>query len=171
MTFKKRAIIAIIAVAMMILFLSFLLPSGMSLIIKDSAGTIYFEKSVRPGDTFSLGFTHSVQKVQIVDTFIVLEDSHLLLTYTTFDSSGAGIPSELSYNITVDENGNYTIRDINQTFESINFITGSTPQHYLIISGEKFPVYLLVPEGKPLFLLVERNTAAEYVFNIIRSHI
>jgi hypothetical protein len=171
MTSKKRAVIVIVAVAMMLLFLSFFVPCGTSLIIRDGAGKVYFEKGVRPGDAVSLGFTHSVQKVQIVDTFIVLEDCNLLLTNSTFDSSGAGIPSELSYNITVDENGNYLIKDINQTFASINFITSDTPKHYLIISGEKYPVYSSVPEGKPLFLLVERTTAASIVFSKIGSYI
>jgi hypothetical protein len=171
MTFKKRAIIAIFAVAMMLLFLSVLLPCGMSMIIRDSTGKVYFEKGVRQGDMVSLGFTHTVEKVQIVDAFIVMADGSLLLTNTTFGSSGAGIPSELSYNITVDENGNYTIRDINQTFDHINFITSSTPKHYLIISGEKYPIYSSVPEGKPLFLLVERNTLARIVFNKIKGHI
>jgi hypothetical protein len=171
MTFRKRAIIAIVAVAMMLLFLSVLVPCGMSLIIRDGTGKVYFEKAVSQGDAVSLGFTHSVEKVQIVDTFIVQADGSLLLTNTTFGSSGAGIPSELSYNITVDENGNYTIRDLNQTFGSVNFITGYTPKHYLIISGEKYPIYSLVPEGKPLFLLAERNTAAGIVFNKIRSYI
>lgn len=171
MTFEKRAIVAIVAVAMMLLFLSVFVPCGMSLIIRDSAGKVYFEKGVRPGDVVSLGFTHSVEKVLIVDTFFVQTDGSLLVTNTTFGSSGAGIPSELSYNITVDENGNFTIRNINQTFESINFITGSTPKHFLIISGENYPLYSFVPEGKPLFLLVERNTAATMVFNKIRGYI
>jgi hypothetical protein len=171
MTSKKRAIIAVVAVAMMFLFLFILLPCGMSLQVRDSAGKVYFEKSVRPGDSVSLGFTHSVEKVQIVDTFIVQADCSLLLTNTTFDSSGAGIPSELSYNITVDENGNFTIKDINQTFESVNFITSATPKHYLIISGVNYPIFSLVPEAKPLFLLVERNTASGIVFNKIRGYI
>jgi hypothetical protein len=171
MKFKKQAIIAIVAVAMMLIFLSMLMPSGMSLIVRDSAGTVYFEKGVRPGDVVSLGFTHSVEKVLIVDSFFVQADGSLLLTNTTFGSSGAGIPSELSYNITVDENGNFTIRDINQTFESVNFITGSTPKHYLIVSGEYYPLYSSVPEGKPLFLLVEHKTVAAIAFNKIQSYI
>jgi hypothetical protein len=171
MTFKKRAIVAIVVMAMMLLFLSLFIHCGMSLLVRDSAGNVYFEKGVRPGDLVSLGFTHSVEKVLIVDTFFVQTDGSLLLTNTTFGSSGAGIPSELSYNITVDENGNFTIRDINKTFETVNFITGSTPKHFLIVSGVYYPIYSSVPEGKPLFLLVEHKTVAGIVFNNIQSYI
>ena len=85
---------------MVILFLSLILPCGMLVFVRDKAGNVYYEKSVRPGDIISMEITHSVEKVLIVDNLIVLEDGRLLLTNTTFGSSGYGIPSELFYNIT-----------------------------------------------------------------------
>jgi hypothetical protein len=169
MSNKKRLIIAIFSVAVMLIFLSLILPGGMFVFVRDNAGTVYYEKSVRPGDVVSMEITHSVQKVRIVDNLTVLTDGRLLLTDTTFGSSGYGIPSELFYNITVDSDGNYTIKDINQTFESINFLTGNLPKNYLTVAGEKYPIYSVVPEGKPVILSVERITLAETVFNKIRA--
>ena len=72
----------------------------MSLIIKDKAGHVYYKKGVCPGDLVSLGFKHSVEKVLVVDTFIVTGDGKLLLDNTTYGSMGAGLPSDQSYNIT-----------------------------------------------------------------------
>jgi hypothetical protein len=169
MSDKKRLIIAIFMVAMIFLFLLFIMPGGTFVFVRDKAGNVYYEKSVRPGDVVSMEITHSVEKVRIVDNLIVLTDGGLLLTNTTFSSSGYGIPSELFYNITVDSDGNYTIKDINQTFESINFLTGSLPKNYLTVAGEKYPIYSVVPEGKPVILSVERFTLAETVFNKIRA--
>jgi hypothetical protein len=169
--FKKQAIIAIVLVAVMLLFLSVLLPCGMSLFIKDQSGRVYFEKNVRDRDMVTLGFNHSVEKVLVFDTFLVQPDGSLLLVNTTFGSSGAGLPSETFYNITTDGIGNFTINNINQTFASVNFMTGPTPRHYLIVSGEYTPIFSLVPEGKPLILSVEHNTPASLLINSIRTYI
>jgi hypothetical protein len=99
MTSKKRIITAILAVAVVFLFLSLILPGGMWLTIRDWNGTAYFEKNVKPGDEVSIEFTHSVEHVPIVDNLLVQADGSLLLTNETFDSSGYGIPSETFYNI------------------------------------------------------------------------
>jgi hypothetical protein len=105
-----------------------------------------------------------------VDNLLVQPDGSLLLTNETFDSSGYGIPSETFYNITI-ENGNFTRNNINQSFEGINMIVGSLPRQYLTVAGEKYPIYLSVPEAKPLFLSVEHYTLAEIVFNKIKGYI
>jgi hypothetical protein len=143
----------------------------MSLIVRDKAGHVYFEKGFAPGDVVSLEFKHSVEKVQVVDRFLVMSDGTLFLTNTTYGSMGAGLPSDKSYNITIDNTGNFSIENINETFTGIPFITGSIPKHYLSINSEKYPIYMSVPEGKPLFLCVERNTPAIMLFNRIRTYI
>ena len=148
---KKQAIIAIALVAVILLFLSILLPCGMSLIVRDSGGRVYFDKTVRQGDMVSLGFKHSVEKVLVVDTFIVTADDSLLLVNTTYGSMGAGLPSDESYNITTDGHGNFTINDINESFRSINFMTGPIPKHYLIVAGKNYPD-IFVCTGRKAFI-------------------
>lgn len=164
---KKIVITAILALAVMALF--FTLPCGMSLIIKDNAGHAYVERSVASGDVVSLEFTHSVQKVQVVDTFLVSGDGALLLTNTTYGALGAGLPSDASYNITV-EDGNFTIKNINTTFNGIHMMTGALTRNYLTVSGEIIPIYAILPDSKPLFLYIEHNTPAIMVFNRIRTY-
>lgn len=159
---RKTIIIAIVMMAVMILFL--MLPCGMSLIIKDKAGQVYLEKGIATGDVVSLEFKHSVEKVQVVDTFLVMAEGTLLLTNSTYGSMGAGLASDESYNITIDDTGNFSIENINVIFERIPFITGPIPMHYLAVNGEKFPIYTSVPPGKPLFLLIERNNVASMLF-------
>ena len=69
---RKTIIIAVLVAAVVITFL--FLPVGMSLIIRDKAGHVYFEESVTTGDIVSKEFTHSVEKVQVVDTLLVTAD-------------------------------------------------------------------------------------------------
>ncbi len=128
--FRKTVIIAIVVVAMMILFL--VLPCGMSLIVRDKAGHVYFEKGVSTGDIVSLEFTHSVEKVQVVDTFLVAADGTLLLTNTTYGSLWGQACHPTNRIILRSENGNFTIKNINETFTGIHFITGAIPRHYMI---------------------------------------
>jgi len=167
---KKRFVTAIVVMAVILLFLSLIMPGGKFLTIRDRSGTLYFETSVHPGELVSLEYTHSVELVQIVDNLIVQADGSLLLINETFDSSGYGIPSEAFYNITV-ENGNFTRNDINQRFEGVNMMTNNLTRQYLTVEGEKYPIYSLLPEAKHLFLSVEHYTLAETVFNKIKGHI
>ena len=103
------------------------------------------------GDVVSLGFNHSVEKVLVVDTFLVTGDDSLLLVNTTYGSMGAGLPSDESYNITTDGHGNFTINDINESFRSINFMTGPIPKHYLIVAGEKLSRYIRLYRKESLY--------------------
>jgi hypothetical protein len=166
---KRVGIVAIGLIATILLL--FFFPCGMTLIVKSTDSRIYFQHDVRPGDVISLGFKHSVEKVIVVDTFTVTADSRLLLKNSTYGSMGAGLASDESYNITTDGQGNFTINDINQMFENVHFMTGSIPKHFIAVNGEKYPVYSVVPEERPLILEVERTTPVSMLYNSIRTRI
>lgn len=164
---KKLGIVAILAVALILLL--FFIPCGMSLLITDDDGHVYLEKQIRPGDAVSLGFKHSVEKVLVVDTFLVTEDCRLLLKNTTYGSTGAGLPSDQSYNITTDSSGNFTIENIDSIFEKVDFMAIDFTRHYLVVSGETYQLSGIVPYEKPLILSVNRNTPATMLVNAIRA--
>ena len=152
---RTIGIAAILGIAMILIL--FFLPGGMSLVITDKAGHVYYTKEVTPGDAVSLGFRHSVEKVLVVDTFVVTEDGMLYLKNTTYGSMGAGLPSDKSYNITTDGHGNFSIEDIGITYDQIGFMTLDITRHYLIVSGETCQLADVVPYEKPLMLYVERD--------------
>ncbi|CAJ38066.1 DUF1850 domain-containing protein [Methanocella arvoryzae] len=164
---RKLGIAAILGIAMILLL--FFLPGGMSLVITDKAGHVYYTKEVTPGDTVSLGFRHSVEKVLVVDTFVVTEDCMLYLKNTTYGSMGAGLPSDKSYNITTDRHGNFTIEDIGITYDQIGFMTLDINKYYIIVSGETCQLAGVVPHEKPLILSVERDTPIKMHINRIRT--
>ncbi|WP_424356849.1 DUF1850 domain-containing protein [Methanocella sp. MCL-LM] len=164
---KKLGIAAILGIAMILLF--FFLPCGMSLVIMDKAGHVYYAKNVQPGDIVSLGFKHSVEKVLVVDTFSITGDGQLLLENTTYGSMGAGLPSDQSYNITTDGQGNFTIENIGITYDEINFMTLDFTRHYIVTSGETSQLSGVAPHEKPLILRIERNTPVKIIASAIRT--
>jgi hypothetical protein len=53
-----------------------------------------FAKAVHPGDTFGLGYTHSVKHKPVWDFYIINEHYQIIQNKTVFPGSGFGLPSE-----------------------------------------------------------------------------
>ncbi len=53
-------------------------------------------RTVSPGQTFALGYRHSVELSMVWDFFLIDGDYRLMLYETHFDSSNAGLPSVIS---------------------------------------------------------------------------
>lgn len=54
---------------------------------------VVFSRIVKPGDTFRLGYLHSVARSDVWDLFTVDGDYRIVLTETRFRGQGAGLPS------------------------------------------------------------------------------
>jgi len=169
---KKKIVASVVVLAALtlLLLLAFFLPCGMSLIVKDEGGHIYYMRDIQPDEPVSFGFKHSVEKVMVIDTFIVTTDGKLLLVNTTYGSMGAGLPSDESYQITSDNNGNFSIENINEIFEKVDFISMDFTRQHLVVSGEIFWLSERVPEGKPLIMLIEQNNPINMIINTIRAN-
>ncbi|WP_230739757.1 DUF1850 domain-containing protein [Methanooceanicella nereidis] len=148
------------------LLVSFL-PTGMVAVVKEKDGSVILYEPVKPGDVILVGFTHSVEKVPDIEYFEVGRDRKLLLTRTIYGSMGAGLPSDDTFNVTYDGNGYFLIDNINKTFDSISYMTGDIPKHYIIIHENKYPIYSLIPEGKQFILTIEQNYALKSLLSSI----
>ncbi len=62
----------------------------------EKEGKIIFWRWIKPGDTFLLGYQHSVAKSDVWEEFVVDKNYQLTLIQTIFQGQGAGLP----YNIT-----------------------------------------------------------------------
>ena len=58
----------------------------------ESEGRVLFRKIVRPGDTFQLGYLHSVAKSDVWDTFQVDSKGQIRLLETRFQGQAYGLP-------------------------------------------------------------------------------
>jgi hypothetical protein len=58
----------------------------------ETQGNVFFRRMVRPGDTFQLGYLHSVAKSDVWDTFQVDPQGRILLLESRFQGQAYGLP-------------------------------------------------------------------------------
>jgi hypothetical protein len=59
-------------------------------------GRVVFLTRVSPGDTFTLSFTHSVEKSEVTDYFRIDDGHRIILYQTEFGSLNTGLPAVVS---------------------------------------------------------------------------
>lgn len=106
--------------------------------VSDPAGRALVEEPVRPGDLISVLSTHSVEKTGINETYAVEGDGRLSLAYGSFESGGAGLPSDISYDIEQGEDGKFIIRHYNRTFNELIYETGNISRHRVVVGGHEY---------------------------------
>lgn len=67
-------------------------------LVLSAKGEIFFLRVVRPGDTFLLGYLHSVSQSDVWDRFQIDSDYQIVLTETMYKGQGYGLPSSLAAN-------------------------------------------------------------------------
>jgi len=74
--------------------LFFFVPFARKFIILNyNTNQILYLSSVKPGDRFSIIYTHSVNKSPVEDQFIIDDEYKIMLFKSIFKSFGAGIPA------------------------------------------------------------------------------
>jgi hypothetical protein len=149
--YKKLLLSALFLIVLLLL----ILPGGQFLIIKEQNGKALISQPVNAGDVIHYRYIHSVELVPVTDTFLVLGDGMLLLKNTTFSSSGYGLPTDSSYNLTMTETGEYLIENINKSMDHMSFQTYGPAQCHIDINGNDYPVYTMVEDGTPLVMDIE----------------
>jgi len=86
----------LIAGAALLLVAALLLPLRVLEVRAVRGDALLFVRSVRPGDTFSLSFIHSVEKSPVRDDFKIDEQYRIVLYQTAFRSLNTGLPTEVS---------------------------------------------------------------------------
>lgn len=162
--FKKPYLLFLSTIFLILLFLLAVYPIGMHLVVEEKTGKKLVDESIFTGDNISIKFIHSVEKVNVTETYMVQSDKKLLLKRAVYGSMGAGLPSDTSYNITL-KDGEYQIENIDKIFNSVEFITGNIPKHSVIVHNTEYPIYSMSEEGKPLSLYIESFTVIDMIYN------
>ncbi len=92
-----KKILLIFLAGGMILLISYLVP--LPIFTLEKQGNIIFLRYIKPGDTFFLGYLHSVAKTDVWEEFSIDKNYQIVLTQTMFQGQGAGLP----YNLGEDE--------------------------------------------------------------------
>ena len=84
---KGLAILVLLLIAGIVLFLYPLMVLSL-----ETQGKVFSRRMVRPGDTFQLGYLHSVAKSDVWDTFQVDPRGRILLLESRFQGQAYGLP-------------------------------------------------------------------------------
>jgi hypothetical protein len=163
---KKIVFFIAAAIVLIIVLLLAMYPCRLCLIVTDHTGRDVFSKEVRTGDVFDIKYTHSVEKVEVVDMFLIMDDGTLLLRNTSCGSMGAGLPSGVEDNVTI-KDGLFVVENLNRSFDRINMITGSLPRHRLVIADVEYSLLDLAGDGKSFIISQKRKSLASAIISWI----
>jgi hypothetical protein len=102
---------------------------------------------VSKGDTFSLKYTHSVQKTPVVETFSIVAVDQLVLDSTVYQTYGVGLPFLPGEGHFVRQGNNFVLTGIGRRFAKVAVHAG--PEARLVLETDKqvVPLYALHEGG------------------------
>jgi hypothetical protein len=113
------------------------------------------------GEEFVLSFVHSVNKRPVYETFRV-EDDHLVIVASRFESFGAGMPESSTEEgtIQVDRDG-WLLWTVNRPVPEVKVFVGWVAHHTLHLKGHRFLLTDWVDPGTALSLRVRKASYYE----------
>jgi hypothetical protein len=102
---------------------------------------------VKKGDTFSLKYTHSVQKTPVVENFAVVDADELVLESTIYQTYGVGLPFLPGEGRFERQGDNFVLTGIGRRFEKLSVHAGVIAGLVLEIKGQTVPLYALHEGG------------------------
>lgn len=113
--------------------------------------------SIKSNSTFKITFTHSVNKTNITDYYSFDNKNNIMLNKTNYKSFGAGVPTEINNNETfIKENdGSYTIDNINKVLGTITLYLSDIYEHILTIDNIEYHLWNLIGKNKTINIKIE----------------
>jgi len=149
--------------------LFFFLPLARKFIILNyNTKQILYLSNVKPGDTFSIIYTHSVNRSPIEDQFVVDSEYNIVLLKSIFKSFGAGVPStsdnEMKFEFFEDRiEASYTNRKIEKLILSI----GTIADHRFIMNEKNIRLSELSEPQSSIYFSIDRITLFQLVKHTI----
>lgn len=86
------------------------------------------------GDTFSIGFVHSVNKSPVTDYYEIRDDG-IYVVKTIYYGFGAGVQTELEegQELTYGEDGSMIITGFDRRMDNLTYIVGTVSDHTLVL--------------------------------------
>ena len=131
-----------------------------------------FAKAVYPGDTFALGYTHSVKHKPVSDFYVVDEHYQIIQNKTVFPGSGFGLPSEARGGETyaVLSDGSECISGMQRRIPSLVLRVESAYSNTFTFK-EALPLNLSQILGDGLMdMRIHRSNPIQYTFHVLTSY-
>lgn len=115
---------------------------------------------------FTLEYTHSVHKTKVQEHFVFAPNNSIVLTSTTFQSLGVGIPFLPEEGQLVNDNGVYLLTDMNRELESITLGFMPIAKQAIILNGKKYELKNYFIEGTFIKISYETIFPIEIIWQI-----
>lgn len=102
---------------------------------------------VRKGDTFSLKYTHSVQKTPVVENFVVVAADELVLDSTVYQTYGVGLPFLPGEGNFEQRGDKFVLTNFGRRFYKVSVHAGPIAGLVLEIKNRIIPLYALHEGG------------------------
>lgn len=137
----------------------------LSLTVRNETGDLCYQKLFKPGDKFTVRFTHSVTKGPVDETFTITADGEIMLIETTYDSFGAGLPFEpYKEQCFLPAQGKFKMVGYDYAIPVLTVRVGRFADHRLIINEEDTALATWTDLGCPIDFTVERVRLYQYVY-------
>lgn len=152
-TIKIALVVGLVALATLI----FNIWGDYDLVIRDQeTNKEYIRLKVQVGDQLELAWIHSVELTPWIEVLEIVEDEHLMLIETRFQSYGAGVPYETEGNFLVRDG--YTIMtDIDQLFTSYRWVHSHNAQFTLTKNGKYVFLADELPHHQRMEMFIEKR--------------
>jgi len=138
------------------------------IILNYSTNQILYLSKIKPGDRFSILYTHSVNKSPIEDQFIIDSEYNIMLYKSIFKSFGAGVPStsdnEMKFEFFKDR---IEVVYNNRKIDKLILSTGTIADHRFIIHGKDIRLNELCDPQSSIYFSIDRITLFQFVKHTI----
>lgn len=126
------ALLLIVAAAAIIFYAA---GHGRLILSNASTGKVYAEYTVGDGDTFSVGFVHSVNKSPLIDYYTLKPDG-IYVEKTVYYGFGAGVQTELEDGQTLEygDDGSMIVSGFDKRMDNLIYFVGTVSDHTLTIN-------------------------------------
>jgi len=129
-----------------------------------SVGELIFRQRIKPGDEFTLKYTHSVALTPVWEIFIIDKDYQIVLIETDFLDHGAGLPyATFDKEIFVEEEGRFKIKNMHRIIPTpIYYRIGAVRENIFYFKGVEINLSSLVGDSL-LTLEIDRINLFNYL--------
>jgi Uncharacterized conserved protein len=96
---------------------------------------------VQKGDTFSLKYTHSVQKTPVSENFVIVAADELILDSTVYQTYGVGLPFLPSEGHFEQQGDKFVLTGLERRFDKISVHAGPIAKLVLETGNQVVPLY------------------------------
>jgi len=164
---KKRTLIICIPLLLLIVLLLFVPYQTALVFYKEDTHHIEAYLPVEAGDRLQMIYKHSIHLTDVVEKYTVLDNQTIKQYETVFEHYGIGMPENAQGDEEfVYEDGKYHIKNMDRTFDSIDYRNGKTVSENRIIWGQNGEHFVWFNDyfepGESLTIKIKKRSLWEY---------